>query len=206
MHLLLLASLLCLPIAPINPVEEDTVSSINFHVAAGVTTPNGVVGAGPELSARYELRMTHPLVVRCAVDFKYSETNSHLFPKGELLTSTVAVDLLYYRGTRHMTGYVGIGGLFAHNNFSAFKKTSDSLMFYEDVESVDVTDELGVRITLGLRFHEWYSFEIAVTEVRPRFVKNRSSIDGDHYSRDYLDTRMGGFRVSVGYLLPILRR
>ncbi len=206
MHLLLFTSLLCLPIAPINPVEEDTVSSINFHVAAGVTSPNGMVTAGPELSARYELRMIHPLVVRGAVDFKYSETSSRLYPRGELFTSTLAVDLLYYRGTRHMTGYVGIGTLFAHNNFSAFKKTSDSLMFHESVESIDVTDELGVRITLGLRFHEWYSFEIAVTEVRPRFVKNRSSIDGTRYSRDYRDTRMGGFRISVGYLLPILTR
>ena len=117
---------------------------------------------------------------------------------------TLSADALYYRGTDHMTGYIGIGVVYAVNHFNPWPGTADSLLACESVTSVDVDQQLGYRLTLGLRYHRSYSFEIGITELYPDFVKHSAGTDG-HSVRSYHTTRTGGFRVTFGYLLPLRR-
>ena len=75
MTALIFTAWLALPIAPLNPVAEDTLTATNIHISAGVTTPNGVLSTGPEISVKYEMLAVHPMVVRGSIDFKYAKTN-----------------------------------------------------------------------------------------------------------------------------------
>ncbi|MCP4686147.1 MAG: hypothetical protein GY867_11980, partial [bacterium] len=170
MNALLMAAWLTLPLAPMNPIEEDTLPSMSAHVTVAVTAPNGIVSAGPELSAKYELLVIHPFVVRGAVDFKYCHTVSDLFPKGELFSLPLSLDAIYYRGTDHLTGYIGFGGIYAVNYFTPGSSTLDSLTRYQSVVDVEMRDEFGYRLTLGLRYKKAYSLEISISEIYPEFI------------------------------------
>jgi len=221
MNELLMAVWLTLPLAPLNPIEEDTLASMSAHLAVSVTAPNGIVSIGPELSVKYELLVVHPFVVRGAIDLKYCRTVSELFPKGELLSMPLSLDAIYYRGTDHLTGYIGFGGLYAINSFTANSSTIDSLMRYESVSDVDMRNEFGYRLTLGLsvsdvdmrnefgyrltlglRYKKAYSLEVSISEIYPEFILHGSGDNGET-SRSLLTTRVGGFRLSLGYLFPI---
>jgi len=202
MNAMLTALWLSLPLAPLNPVEEDTLASMNAHFTVAVTTPNGIISAGPEISAKYEILVVHPFVVRGAVDFKYCHTVSELFPKGELISLPLSLDAIYYRGTDHLTGYIGFGALYAINSFNPKSSTIDSLMRYESVTNVDMRHEWGYRLTLGLRYQRAYSLEISISEIYPEFVMSGAGPDGE-ITRSMVTTRVGGFRLSVGYLFPI---
>jgi len=202
MNELLMAVWLTLPLAPLNPIEEDTLASMSAHLAVSVTAPNGIVSIGPELSVKYELLVVHPFVVRGAIDFKYCRTVSELFPKGELLSMPLSLDAIYYRGTDHLTGYIGFGGLYAINSFTANSSTIDSLMRYESVSDVDMRNEFGYRLTLGLRYKKAYSLEVSISEIYPEFIFHGRRPDGE-ITRSFVTTRVGGFRLSLGYLFPI---
>ena len=199
---LLLAGWLCLPIAPLNPLEQDTLASMNLHVTAGVSSPNGVVSAGPSMTMMYEMLVVHPLVVRGGVEFNYSKTVSNLFPKGKLFATTFSADALYYRGTDHLLGYLGLGMVYALPNFTSNRSTADSLMTYESVGSVDMTRKLGYRLTFGLRYKRHYSVELSITELHPDFIKNGVYADGET-SRSFEETRTGNIRLTFGYLFPL---
>ena len=199
---LLLAGWLCLPIAPLNPLEQDTVASMNLHVTAGVSSPNGVVSAGPSMTVMYEMLVVHPLVIRGGVEFNYSRTVSKLFPQGRLFATTFSADALYYRGTNHLMGYLGLGIVYALPDFASNRSTADSLLAYESVGSVDMTRRLGYRLTFGLRYKKHYSFEVAITELHPYFIKNGVYANGD-VSHSYQETRTGGIRLTFGYIFPL---
>ncbi len=202
MNALLLATWLVMPLAPLNPIEEDTLASMNAHFTVAVTTPNGIISSGPEISAKCELLVVHPFVVRGAIDLKYCRTVSELFPKGELLSLPLSLDALYYRGTDHLTGYIGFGGLYSINSFSPHSSTIDSLMRNKSVTDVDMRNEFGYRLTLGLRYKKAYSFEVSISEVYPEFIFLGTGANGE-ITRSLLTTRVGGFRLSFGYLFPI---
>jgi len=204
MYLLLLTSWLCLPLAPLNPIEEDTLASINLHFAAGVSGPNGIVSTGPEISARYEMLVLHPLFVRGGIDYRYAKMNSGLHPKGNLHTTTLSLETLYYRGTDHLTGYIGGGIVYTFNWFNLTTAAADSLWTNESVTNVDVNPQTGYRITFGLRYHQSYSLEVSVTELRPDIVK-RSTTGRTNFYEEYRETRTGSFRITLGYLLPLAR-
>ena len=201
----LLAGWLCLPLAPLNPLEQDTLASMNLHVTAGVASPNGVVSAGPAASVKYEMLVVHPFVLRGGVDFRYGKTVSPLFPRGRLFSGTFSLEGFYYRGTDHLLGYIGLGAIYALHSFSSDPTTADSLRAFESVSSVGIRPRLGYRLTLGLRFKKSYSLEVAITELRPDFVKH-GSYAGGVTSTHREETRTGGFRVTVGYLFQLSRR
>lgn len=82
MFTLILASLLSLPLYPLNPEAQDTLASANLHFTIGVNGPNSIVSTGPEMSLKYEMLVQHPIVIRAAVDYKYSDVTTRLFPNG----------------------------------------------------------------------------------------------------------------------------
>lgn len=199
---LLMTSWLCLPLAPLNPIEQDTLASINLHFAVGVSNPNGIVTAGPLVSAKYELLAVHPLMVRGTIDFKYGRVTSHLYPNGHLYSTLFGIDAIYYRGSDHLTGYIGLGPVLALQNFRWFDRTADSLFATEQTIRIDIPRRFGYRLTLGLRYHACYSLEIAVVELHPDFHKTGIGIDGSQI-RSFRKTRTGGFQVSLGYVFEI---
>jgi hypothetical protein len=202
MNVLLTISWFCLPLAPLNPIEEDTLAPMNLHFTAGLANPNGIVSMGPVFSTNFEYLLVHPFMARGSVDFKYGRVTSNLFPKGHLWSMTVGVDAIYYRGTHYLTGYIGFGFLYGLNHFSPFDDTADSLLQSEGVTAVDVQANWGYRLVLGLRHHKSYSLEVSVVELRPDFKK--TSADGSGIEvRSYQTTRIGSFRVTLGYLFEI---
>jgi len=197
-----MVSWLCLPLAPLNPIEEDTLAPMNLHFTAGLANPNGIVSAGPVFSANYEMLVIHPFMVRSSVDFRYGRMTSNLFPKGHLWSMMVGVDAIYYRGTHFLTGYIGLGLVYALNHFSPFHDTADSLLQSEGITAVDMQANTGYRLVLGLRYHKSYSLEVSVVELRPDFRKTGSDGSGMEV-RSYQTTRTGSFRVTLGYLFEI---
>jgi hypothetical protein len=202
MNALLLATWLSLPLAPLNPVKEDTLSAMSLHLTAGLACPNGIVSAGPILSANYEMLVIHPFMVRGTVDFKYGRVRSILFPQGHLWSMMLGSDAIYYRGTDYLTGYIGFGFVYSLHNFVPFEATSDSLYLNEGLTDVDVQQKWGYRLVLGLRYHKSYSLEVGVVELQPDFKKSGRDSNGVE-SRSYQTTRTGSFRITVGYLFDI---
>jgi hypothetical protein len=202
LNTLLMTSWLCLPMAPLNPVEEDTLSSISLHVAVGATNPTGILTAGPLLAARYEVLALHRFMVRGTIDVKYGRVTSGQFPNGHLYSTMIGVDAIYYRGTNHLTAYMGMGPVIAMHHFKWFDETADSLFAAEQVTDLDVQTQFGYRLTFGLRYHTRYSLELALVELHPDFLKVGVSPDG-RQTRRYEKTRTGSFSITFGYLFEI---
>jgi len=202
MSSLLLIGWLALPLAPLNPLEQDTVRNVNLHFSIGLNSPNSIVSAGPNLSIKYELLAVHPVILRAALDYAYSRIDSRLYPNGNLHTATASLEVLYYRGTHHLMGYLGGGAVLANHWFLPTSAASDSLFANEQVTDVDLARQFGYRLTLGLRYRQSYSFEITMTELRPDLVKwgltGRNLI-----TREGRPIKTGGFRLSFGYLVPL---
>lgn len=202
LNALLMTYWLCLPLAPLNPIQEDTLLPLSLHFAVGVSNPNGIVTAGPLLAANCEMLIIHPLMVRGTAEFKYNQVSSHLFPRGNLWAGMFGVDAIYYRGTNFLTGYIGGGAVYALHNFRPFQATADSLFLTEGITAVDMRPEWGYRLILGLRYHKSYSLEISVVELRPKFIKiARDNLGGE--ARSYQTTRTSSFQFALGYLFRI---
>lgn len=199
---LLMTTWLCLPLAPLNPTAEDTLSAAAFHFNVGVTAPNGVVSAGPTASLKYEMLMVHPFVLRATADLSYCEFTANRYPNGDLYAMSYGADAIYYRGTDHLTAYLGFGVFFSFHDFRISHESLDSLNREEGITEVDLRQEIGYRLTLGLRYNRVYSMEIGVTELHPEFKKIGSDGLG-HETRQYETTRTGSFRISFGYLIDI---
>lgn len=202
---LLLTGWLCAPIAPLNPLEQDTLSTSNLHVAVAMTGPNGVVTAGPEFSARYEMLMLHPIVIRAGGEYKYGETYSTLYPRGRLHSATISLEALYYRGTKELLGYLGGGPVYSFNRFQAFSATADSLRLEEQVVDTDIGHSFGYRLVLGLRYLKRFALEVRITELYPDFTKSRR-ISQDVQSNRTFSAKTGSIALSFGYILPIGNR
>jgi hypothetical protein len=205
MHELLLTTWLCLPIAPLNPTEQDTLTDLTFHLTAGLANSNGIVSVGPNASAKFEMMVIHPWVIRVGVDYRYATFNSQLYPKGDLNMFGVSSDVLYYRGTNHLTGYLGFGVSYAANKFSANQGTRDSLRRHAGITDIAMQPQWGYRFTMGLRVNRKMSIEISVTDIRPRFKYRRqySASSSSHFSET---TNTGSFQVAVGRVWEIISR
>jgi hypothetical protein len=203
MHTLLLTAWLCLPIAPLNPTEQDTLPELAFHATLGFANANGIVSLGPHASVRLETLVIHPLVVRAGIEYRYGTFVSHLFPRGDLNMMSVSSDVLYYRGTNHLTGYLGLGIFYAASGFSANPGTRDSLRMHEAITGITIEPQLGYRFTMGLRVNRRMSIEIAVSEFHPRFKYERrySSTTYSQYSEA---TNISSFQVTVGRVWEII--
>ncbi len=202
MHALLLAAWLCLPAFPLNPVVQDTIAATNVHFTVGLSSPNGLAGSGPEFSFKYEIRFIHPIIVRAAFDYRTGKVNSILYPRGTLYGATVSTDVLYYRGTHKLTGYVGLGVVYTFHRFELAPEVTDSLRSNHQIAEVGFDPSLGFRITMGLRFHRVISLEIAITEARPNLTYVRRYTD-ESYSLRRERIRLSDARITLGYLWSI---
>ncbi|MFQ6008609.1 MAG: hypothetical protein ACE5K8_06610 [Candidatus Zixiibacteriota bacterium] len=204
MNILLVTSWLCLPIFPLNPTEQDTLPPMNLHFTIGLSGPNGFTQAGPEVTAKYEVLLVHPVVAQLAFDYRFGKAKSKMYPTGNLHGATISLVALYYRGTNKITGYIGAGAVYTLHHFQLSDGSADSLLRNERISKVSLSRTFGYRIILGLRFHRSFSLEIGVTEVKPKLVfterlsQNSYAVFGER-------VRLSDVRVTVGYLLTIMK-
>ncbi len=209
MTTLLLLGWLSLPLAPLNPIEQDTIAAMNLHLSAGVTSPNGIVSASPEMSIKYEFRPAHPFIVRTEADFRLGSVGTLFWPagnerqamylEGSYRSALLGLDILYYRGTDRLTAYLGAGIVQSFNEFDADQKSRDLLRSRYGIDQIDMSQRVGYRFTLGLRFHRTYAFEVAITQMEPNFVFGRDFGDGT-FSKETVPTQFSSFRFTFGYL------
>ncbi len=197
-----LTSLLLLPIAPLNPIEQDTLATDNLQFAIGLSTPNGILDAGPSAALFYEYRPLHPWIVRAGVEYRYGEVSGALNPNGELNSYTFSLEGFYYRGSGNWIGYIGGGGLLALNSYNLGSVDADSLFAIEGVTDVEMSQSFGYRILLGLRYKTDYAIEIRVSEVRPDFIFETAT--GPNSTRfETRQTKTSTISLSFGYILPL---
>lgn len=210
---LLMAGWLCLPLAPLNPVQQDTLDQMAIHGFVGMHTANATVATGPEAGLKYEVLAIHPLLLRGGLEYRFGQLRSATVPDGDLHEFNLSTDAIYYRGTNRLTGYLGIGVVFSYGVFNALPSVIDSLLqgnLNDDPLNpvidarVGVEAKIGYRITLGLRFRETMSVEVCITEVRPQFVYKQTyaSTARSEFREDF---RNNSFSVTVGYVIPLLR-
>jgi hypothetical protein len=204
MFALLMAGWLSLPIAPLNPVQQDTLDFLSLHVTGGINIANGTVKSGPEVTAKMEALAVHPLVIRAAVDYRYGQVESHTFPDGHLSMGILSLELLYYRGTNRLTGYLGLGVLYSIGDYSLTTSAADSLRLNDSVSGTGIRNTLGYRFTLGLRIRGNISLELGVTELKPKLLFYRQ-VSPTLVEEDADKFRNSSFRISIGYVIPLLK-
>lgn len=205
MHALLLTTLLSLPLYPVNPIKQDTLDIMALHFSVGLTAPNGLAKTGVDFCTRYEFRVTHPWVFRTTMDYRISRVNHVRYPTGTIFGPLFSLEVLYYRGTNRMTGFIGGGVVLAMYDHATSQSDSDSLYAFHRITDVGLEKTAGYRMTFGLRFHRTMSLEVSITDVRPSFVYTTDRGDGQ-YSRRFSRARFNDFRMSVGYILPLWGR
>lgn len=201
------------PIVPLNPLEQDTLPAMSVHVQTGFGAPNGIVKLGPRVAGLWEYRFHHPYLVRGGVEYRYNPTSTKLHlgnplsvyrVRGDLHGIALTGDLLYYRGTRRLTGYLGFGLVYAMSSFTEDRAGSESLEA-RGINEIDISPKLGYRLMLGLRVKANYSLEIGVSETRPDFIYKLSPAPGiERISKE--ETRTGSFYVLFGYTFPYRER
>ena len=200
---LIMASWLAMaPLYPLNPTEQDTVSTMNLHFTVGIDGPNRMVSMGPNVTVKYEWLLYHPFVLRAAVDYRYGKMESGLYPKGYFHGIIFSTKVLYYRGTNKLMGYVGLGVILSRSFIQLLPSVADSLRRTESVTDVRMQVKPGYRLTFGLRWKRVYSLELGITEVRPNLVTT-ATYTPTHYSVAKEQVRMNDFRLTIGYLLPL---
>jgi hypothetical protein len=210
---LLMTCWLCLPLAPLNPLEQDTLPVLNLHFSAGIGTPNSVISVGPEFSLKCELLVVHPFVVRGGVDYSYSKVKTTLFPNGDLSgitthgdlqSAAVGIDAIYYHGTNLLMGYIGLGAIYGFYHYRADHGSSAGMVQRFGIDHVGMAKQPGYRVILGLRYRKLYSLEIVITEIRPKFNFTRD-VGSASYATSAEETRLSNFRLTFGYLWTIRR-
>ncbi len=212
MHVLLALIWLAAPLAPINPIQQDTLPAVSLHVSAGVAVDNGILSTGPLIGVKYEWRVVHPLVLRGGFDFRVGQAETRIWPNGSLEPSAVItgpfqsmaidLDIFYYRGTNKLMGYIGVGAICSFERYSANDASAASLRHDFGIDQVGMSQQFGYSLLLGLRFKKSYSFEIGISELRPdvTYAGHRSSAS---YVTGVSETRLGSFRVSLGHIWTI---
>ena len=201
---LLLAGWLALPIAPLNPIKQDTLDILALHFTAGAHAANSTTQTGPDLSAKLEMLTVHPIVVRGFADYRFGQIKNKSFPNADLHQGTIGAEAVYYRGTNRLTGYLGFGVLYGFGELDPTERVADSLLRTQQIDDIDYGADFGYRITLGLRFQEKYSLEIAVTELRPDIVFHRQFTPDNVTSEFSEEFRNSTFKVTIGYVLTIV--
>lgn len=207
MYHLIMTAWLCLPLAPINPIQQDTVSAMNLHFTAGISSPTGILSTSPVFSTKWEMLAIHPVILRGSFDYQFGKFKNNALRilddideiKGEMHQFTLATDALYYRGTDHLTGYLGLGAILAFGNLNFTHETMALMRKNYDISKVSFNPQLGYRITLGLRYQRIYSLEITISEIEPDYtITYNTGIFS--YSELTRRTDFSGFRISLGYL------
>jgi len=196
---LLCASFLALPLYPLNPTAEDTLSAQMVRFGAGFNGPNTYAKISPELDMKYELLIQHPVVVRGGVDYRPTFMSSKIHPDGVLHTVTFSADVIYYRGTDHMTAYIGIGPTLSVYDMSVDSEAADSMYTYHGITDLRVRTAPGYRISMGLLFSRVYALEISFAQSKPKFIYT-SALPGGGFVENGISTKVGDIRVTLGYL------
>lgn len=196
---LVITSLLSLPIYPLNPIQHDTVATVNLHGTIGLNSPNRMGNMSPELGIKAELLVTHPFIVRTSCEYKLLNMNSKFYPDGFLHGVTVAAELMYYRGTSTLMGFIGGGPIAQFNHLSISDRAADSIFTDRGVTSVSVRPTLGYRITFGLRYKRIYSLEVSVSETQPKFLY-MSRLSPTEFAESSQRAEISDVRIALGYL------
>ena len=204
MYGLIITALASLPIFPLNPTQDDTVNTMNFHFTAGVVSPSELVSVGPELTIKYEFLFSHPLVLRTGLDYRFGRMNQLKYPKGDYHGFTFSAECLYYRGSQKMKGFVGAGAVYNYSLVLPDSRTADSIMALEQISDVQIDKRLGYRIIFGVRRSDLWSFELRVTDIRTNLVYERD-LAPNRFSLEKQKIKLSDIRVTVGYLLPLRR-
>ena len=190
---------------PLNPVEQDTLNSVNIHFTAGLNGPNKLMSPGVQISTKYEALIKHPWVLRAGVDYSYAGMNNRNYPDGSVHALMLGVEGLYYRGTDKLTGYLGLGVVLYKGFVSPDNAAADSLESFHNIVDLSMKPQIGLRATLGLRFNRLFSLEIGLTEVRPTWVVTERQSDLQ-YSESYEEVKFHDVRLMLGWLLPLRGR
>lgn len=196
---LLCASFLALPLYPLNPTAQDTLSAQTLRFGFGFNGPNNYANVSPEVNLKYEMLVQHPVVVRGGVDYRPTFMSSKVHPDGVLHTVTFSADIIYYRGTDNMTAYIGIGPTLSLYDMSVDKAAADSMYLYHDITSLHVRTAPGYRISMGLLYKKVYALEISFAQSKPKFIY-KSDLPNGGYSESAIFTKVGDIRVTLGYL------
>lgn len=203
MHALLLATLLSLPLYPINPIQQDTVAMLNAHVTAGIIAPNGIITTGFEATSKIEMALVHPAIVRVGIDYRAGSLHARRYPGGVLHGATFSAEALFYRGTNRLTGFIGGGVVLAKYFVDLSGDAADSLMSNHKIYGMYVQPKFGYRFTAGLRIRSAVSIEIGLTSITTDFLY-RQSTGTNTYHQWRVPVKFRDFRVSIGYVLPII--
>lgn len=199
---LLIATWLAMPLYPLNPVEQDTLNTMNMHITVGVDGPNILTDPGFEVSAKYELMFQHPFILRASADYGVAGIRSQTYPDGELHSMTLGVEALHYRGTESMTGFVGLGVLLYKGYFNFDEFDPGELMAGAKDIKVSMKPKIGYRATVGLRFDRSYSLELALSDIRPTIrLSGANGVGGIRETHDNI--HLHEVRFSFGYLVPL---
>jgi hypothetical protein len=196
---LLLTSILALPVWPLNPTQNDTLETVNLQFSAGLAGPNSVGSAGPLLTFKHEWLVLHPLVLRSSLDYRSSNVDNKVQPKGMIHQGTLSLESFYYKSNQDWTAYIGIGILYALNSFHPAASTSDSLKQFEGVDDISMKDSFGARLGLGLRYRRAWALEVSVTETNSKFLY-RASLGDNTFQTFDKKLHLADIRVTVGYL------
>ncbi len=199
---LLLAAWFSLPLYPLNPTEADTINSMNLHFTAGVNGPSSILSTGPEITVKYEYMFYYPYILRSSLDYRFGKVNSVVLPDGDIHRGMLSAEIIYYRGTNKLMGYLGAGIVYSFSSFKFNAAIDDSLIVQNEISDVSISRALGFRLTFGLRLKQVYSLEIGITEIRPKFVYYKN-LGGGWFSESKEQFRFNDFKVSLGYILPL---
>jgi len=202
MYSLILTSLLSLPIFPLNPTEIDTLNSMNFHITAGISSPSDFATMGPEFTLKYEFLFYHPIVFRTGVDYSFGRVAKLTFPKGDVQNFTTSVEILYYKGTNRMMGFLGMGVVYNKSYVNMDGSVADSMFAAENISDVYLEGRAGYRFIFGLRKSRLWSFEIRMTDIKTKLVYQRN-LGPFRYSLERIPVRLSDFRISLGYLIEL---
>jgi hypothetical protein len=200
----LLTSLLAVPVFPLNPTAQDTLASKDLHFTVGLGGPDRFVSISPEVTAKYEMLIHHPYMVRGTCGYRYGQVSSKLYPKGAISGITFSVEGLYYRGTDKLTGYLAAGPIMMLNYIAVSAASADSLRSNHGITDASFRPAFGYRITLGLRYHRVYSLEVSASQWYSKLVYTRR-LSPTVFSQITEKTSVGDVRVTIGYLFLLGR-
>ena len=101
------------PIVSKNPVEQDTLGTLNLHIAVGLRPANEIMNAGPELGVKLEYLLFHPVVFRTAVEYNLSKIDSREYPVSDRSAIDISAGAFIYRGRKQLTAYIGAGVVYS---------------------------------------------------------------------------------------------
>ncbi len=199
MQEILLALILLNPIVSKNPVKQDTLALTNIHFTVGYRPANDMVGYGPEVGAKFEYLLFHPIIIRGSVNYSSCEVKNFRLPEGKNDAFDFCAETFLYRGTKELTAYFGGGLVYSLNHFQLTKQLSDSLFSQSSIYKTNIENKYGYRVIMGFRFREHYNFEFGYQESRPNFMFWGYSPD-NHKIIIYKDGKLSALRFTLGYI------